>query len=218
MPHTNPVGRPVDRSKDHAILAAARELFFGQGPQAVTMEAVAARAGVAKATVYARHASREDLVRAVVVEQCALFDDHLTNELDTLADVRAALERFCRRLLAFLTSAEHRMLTRTVGATPALPASLLREIYRAGPQATQDSLAHWLDAAARAGLIACPVPLQSAELLLGMLSGLELVRGIYREPSRRDHEPARGEYVGLVVDAFLRAHAAEGRQASREKK
>jgi AcrR family transcriptional regulator len=53
---TRPGGKPRGRPRSHAareaILAAARELLSEGGPGAVTMEAVAARAGVGKPTVY----------------------------------------------------------------------------------------------------------------------------------------------------------------------
>lgn len=51
---------------EHAILSTARRMFFDDGYDAVAMEAVAARAGVSKGTLYARHPSKEALFTAVV--------------------------------------------------------------------------------------------------------------------------------------------------------
>ena len=51
-------GRPVDQQKDRDILEAARQLAFEGGPKALTMDRVASRAGVSKATLYARYANR----------------------------------------------------------------------------------------------------------------------------------------------------------------
>ena len=53
-------GRPIDRSKDTAILLAARKLLIQEGVGAVTMEAVATEAGVSKATLYSRYSNRND--------------------------------------------------------------------------------------------------------------------------------------------------------------
>lgn len=208
MSPVNPVGRPIDRGKDRAILAAARELLFGEGPQAVTMEAVAARAGVAKATVYARHVNREALIHAVVVEQSAQFSVHLVNEPADFACLRATLVRFCEQLLGFLTSDERLMVMRTLGATTGLPDSVFHKIYRAGPQATQDGLARWFESVAASGIMRCPEPVRSAELLLGMLIGLEQVRSIYRVACVHTEPTVRRAHVDFVVDTFLRAHAA----------
>ena len=51
-PMPRPRGRPRDLAAKEAILQAARTLLDEGGPGAVTMEAVAARAGVGKPTVY----------------------------------------------------------------------------------------------------------------------------------------------------------------------
>lgn len=55
-------GRPRSERADRAILDAALELFAESGTAGVCMEAVAARAGVGKATVYRRWPCKEDLL------------------------------------------------------------------------------------------------------------------------------------------------------------
>ncbi|RQO59230.1 TetR family transcriptional regulator [Variovorax sp. KBW07] len=61
-------GRPRNLQLRHAVLDAARELLAQLGPSGVTMEAVAARAGVGKPTVYRwwpnRHAVTMDALMA----------------------------------------------------------------------------------------------------------------------------------------------------------
>jgi AcrR family transcriptional regulator len=61
-------GRPRSVRTDAAIRDAVLALVRERGPRAVTMEAVAARAGVAKTTVYRRHSDRSALLRAVLAE------------------------------------------------------------------------------------------------------------------------------------------------------
>lgn len=55
-------GRPRDPKLDEAIIAATLELLADAGYDALTMEAVAARAAVGKATVYRRFPGKEQLV------------------------------------------------------------------------------------------------------------------------------------------------------------
>ncbi len=57
-------GRPRSAAADEAILGAALELFAEVGYQALSMEAVAARAGVAKTTLYRRYPDKAALVAA----------------------------------------------------------------------------------------------------------------------------------------------------------
>jgi AcrR family transcriptional regulator len=63
-----PRGRPRDPAVRTAILRAARELLADGGPAAVTMEAVAARAGVGKPTVYRWWPDRHAVAMAALME------------------------------------------------------------------------------------------------------------------------------------------------------
>ena len=57
-------GRPRSEQADRAILDAALELFADAGFDGLTVEGVAARAGVGKATIYRRYPCKVDLVMA----------------------------------------------------------------------------------------------------------------------------------------------------------
>jgi AcrR family transcriptional regulator len=57
-------GRPRSAEADEAILEAAVELFAEVGLESLTIEGVAARAGVGKATIYRRYPCKVDLVVA----------------------------------------------------------------------------------------------------------------------------------------------------------
>jgi AcrR family transcriptional regulator len=59
-------GRPRSLEADEAILEAAVDVFAEVGLEALTMEGVAARAGVGKNTVYRRYPNKLDLVVSAV--------------------------------------------------------------------------------------------------------------------------------------------------------
>jgi AcrR family transcriptional regulator len=59
-------GRPRSERAEHAIIEATLELFAERGAEGVCLEAVAARAGVGKATVYRRWSGKEDLLLAAL--------------------------------------------------------------------------------------------------------------------------------------------------------
>ncbi|HYN75859.1 MAG TPA: TetR/AcrR family transcriptional regulator [Candidatus Limnocylindria bacterium] len=61
-------GRPRSVAADQAILRATREVLATAGYSGLTMEHVAARAGVAKTTLYRRWPTKNDLVVDAVVE------------------------------------------------------------------------------------------------------------------------------------------------------
>ena len=60
-------GRRADPAKDEAILAAAQTLFAERG-YGVSIDEIAAAAGVAKQTIYARYDGKHDLLAAVVLK------------------------------------------------------------------------------------------------------------------------------------------------------
>jgi AcrR family transcriptional regulator len=94
-----PPGRPRSAEADEAILEAAVELFAEVGLEGLTVEGVAARAGVGKATVYRRYPCKVDLVMAATV----CFNEQQAPSVDTgsvRADIRAAVDG----LIAVLTS------------------------------------------------------------------------------------------------------------------
>src|SRR5262245_46294538 len=61
-------GRPRSAAAHEAIRRAALTLFIEQGPEAMSIEAVAANAGVGKAAIYRRWQSKEELVIDAVIE------------------------------------------------------------------------------------------------------------------------------------------------------
>ena len=74
-----PCGRPRSAEASDAILRATLELCAEQGFEGTTVEAVATRAGVGKATVYRRYPNRIGLVMAAATEIC----DCTADEVDT---------------------------------------------------------------------------------------------------------------------------------------
>ena len=84
-------GRPLDRSRDPAILAAALEVLSEVGYDRLTMDVVAARARAGKAALYRRWSSKAELVvDALALHHSALLEPD-TGSL--LGDLEALLEQ-----------------------------------------------------------------------------------------------------------------------------
>ena len=91
-------GRPRSEASHQAIIRATLELLVEAGYGALTMEGVRTRAGVGKATIYRRWASKEELVRDAIVFLHDEFETPDTGSLrgdyDALATaVRASASR-----------------------------------------------------------------------------------------------------------------------------
>jgi AcrR family transcriptional regulator len=90
-------GRPRDPSRDEAIFAATLALFAEQGYAGVSVEGVAARAGVGKATIYRRYASKAQLL-VDAVHVCAGPKYPLPDTGDLRADLTTMLEGLMEQL------------------------------------------------------------------------------------------------------------------------
>lgn len=83
--------RPRDPEVDEAIVAATLALLRERGFGAMTVEAVAAEAGVGKPAIYRRFADKAALVEAVIAGQLPALD--VPDLGDTEAELRQAFTR-----------------------------------------------------------------------------------------------------------------------------
>ncbi|OMI40332.1 TetR/AcrR family transcriptional regulator [Streptomyces sparsogenes] len=102
-PPARRTGRPRSAEADRAILGATRAALVELGWSKLTMGDVAARAGVAKTTLYRRWANKSELVVDAVA---ALLDEQL--ELPDLGSLRADVEETVLRFAALLERPEAR--------------------------------------------------------------------------------------------------------------
>ncbi|MBN6058591.1 TetR/AcrR family transcriptional regulator, partial [Nonomuraea sp. RK-328] len=91
-------GRPRDSRVDHKILQTARELIDEIGYPALTVDQVAARAGVGKAAIYRRYASKAEMAFAATVHGQQLPPPADTGSLH--GDLLAVARTFHARLAA----------------------------------------------------------------------------------------------------------------------
>jgi AcrR family transcriptional regulator len=106
-----PPGRPRDPAVHVAILDAAEALLAEAGYARMSVEAVAARAGTSKATIYRWWPSKE----ALVVE--ALERRRVAIDVPRTDDPRADLVALLRAMVATLPPRSHSPIARLVGAT-----------------------------------------------------------------------------------------------------
>ncbi|MDX3225409.1 TetR/AcrR family transcriptional regulator [Streptomyces sp. ME19-01-6] len=102
-PPARRTGRPRSAEADRAILGATRAALVELGWSKLTMGDVAARAGVAKTTLYRRWTNKSELVVDAVA---ALLDEQL--ELPDLGSLRADVEETVLRFAALLARPEAR--------------------------------------------------------------------------------------------------------------
>lgn len=164
-------GRRPDRSKDTAILKAARDSFFERGLAASTIEDIAARAGVSKVTVYKRFQDKEALFEASVKAEMATMVAQLDQEPEGDGQLPQQLNAFGYVLLRFLFSPTHVVLDRVLAHDLAQSPTMARRFFDAGPGHCRARIADVLAQAAARGEIEIDDPLLAAADLLSLWRG-----------------------------------------------
>ncbi|WPO72834.1 TetR/AcrR family transcriptional regulator [Streptomyces sp. KN37] len=146
--------------KRRAITSGARTVFGREGYTRASIDAIAAEAGASTRTIYNHFGDKEGLFRAVLLESAesvtaateALFERHLRK----VRDVEEDLLDFAREWVG--QSEAHpghfSVVRQIIPEGRRLPADVLEEWQRIGPQASQDALARWLLELGRQGLLA----------------------------------------------------------------
>ena len=186
------VGRPRDPAVDAAIVDATLGLLADGGYAAVTMEAVAARAGVGKATHYRRYSGKDQLV----VDAVATLVEPTAH--DAGAGVREQLVAVLEGVRRKSGSLSARIFPRLVSEGIGNPA--LMDRYRAQVVEPRHALLRAvLTRAVDEGLVRPGVDLDHAvDLLVGPV--------VYRNLVRPD-APSSPDDAPRVVDDVLRALA-----------
>lgn len=151
------------------VLAAARQVLTENGYEALTMNAIAARAGASKETLYSWFGSRESVVKAVIAEHADTSAERVVAALDhaveDLPTARHTLTNYAEALQLLLTGPTSIALNRAAMSSPALAAALLQAgRYRAG-SVLEQYLARLHDA----GLISAPDSSEAFGTLYGLI-------------------------------------------------
>jgi len=165
-------GRPKDEAKRQAILDAARALFLAQPYDRVSVDAIAAAAGVSKVTVYSHfEGGKEALFVAAISQGCSALFTQAFIAIETGDDLEQALAQLGADFVSMISSDEvgalHQVMLAEGARHPELPAQFYRSVVQ---RSTLELAAHLAREASR-GVIACDAPEQAAEQFLAMVQG-----------------------------------------------
>lgn len=207
-PEATPAPNARRPGKLHAILRAAGELFLAEGYAAVSMDAVAKRAGVSKATLYAHVPSKEALFGEVVARRCAEMAEGMDRVAVHDLPLPQAMRALARFWLKFVLSPESLSVYRTVIAEGVRFPDLARSFFEAGPARGQVHMRNWMAEEQRRGRLRADLdPRRAAVQLASLVRGelfTRVVLGITPEPTEAEIDEA----VDPAVDTLLRAWAA----------
>jgi TetR/AcrR family transcriptional repressor of mexJK operon len=129
------VGRPSDPTLATNLLDAGWQMFLERGVEPVAVEAIAARAGVSKATFYKHFADKTALFEAAVLREMERIEaaQQLTSPDDTRAELADRLRRFGIGLMSFLFGQSAVDFYNALSAELARHKTLARRFYELGP-------------------------------------------------------------------------------------
>jgi AcrR family transcriptional regulator len=190
MKSTRGPGRPRSARAESAILEAALVLLVTDGLEGMTIEGIAARAGVGKTTIYRRWSSREEVVAAALRTMTA--DIQIPDTGRVRDDLIAMMREFQR---SSMNSAVGAMIGRLAGATIRNPE--LKEIFWANvfiPR--RQALTHIVQRGLERGELRAGL---DVELALDMLVGTVLFEALFGEPET----VADPEFPSRLTDVLI---------------
>lgn len=198
-------GRPKDLGKRAAILDAAKSLFVEQGYNGVSMDSIAAQAGVSKLTVYSHFGDKETLFTEAVKSTCVEMLPDALFVTDAEGPLRDQLLGIGRAFFSMITSHAAVAVQRVMMA-PDTDDRIREMFWLAGPQRTTDVLGEFLRARTERGELEIndfpTAALQFMTLIKGELH-THMMCGLRPAPAECDADA----HVSASVDFFLRAYA-----------
>ncbi|BAZ13584.1 putative transcriptional regulator [Calothrix sp. NIES-4071] len=200
---TAPLGRPKNQSKLRAILNTARTHFFEKGFDAVSIEGIAAGAGVSKMTVYSYFNDKETLFKAVVERESRELSSPLTQlPLGSINDLRNTLITFGMAFLEFITRPEVIQFNRLLISVAPRHPQLIHEFFQAGPATIYTKLADLLRQASATQTLSILNPERAADQLIAIWQGSLLMKfQLGLEPALPPEQLL--DYVEDCVDTML---------------
>jgi len=188
---TRRAGRPRSAECDRAILDAAIHEYATRGFDGMSVDAVAARAGVSKATIYRRYPSKIDLV----IASAYFIADERAPKPDT-GTLRGDLEASMLALSRMMRDPElGRVLRMVIGDSDRHPR--LGEMHQEFMHARRRGTKAAFERAIARGEMRADVDLEiAADCLGGPLFYRHVVSGM----------PIDDAYVRELVDTFIRAY------------
>jgi TetR/AcrR family transcriptional regulator, mexJK operon transcriptional repressor len=192
-------------AKRRQILAGARQVFGELGFERASVDLIAARAGVSKATVYNHYEDKKALFVAAVTQEA----DDMRAGLGACVgapdgDVEQALQVVGEKVMALFLSPAVVGLYRHAIAAAHLP-DVGQTIFERGPRVIHAAIASYLERWHRAGALRIDDPLSAAVQFVALCQGDLATRsrlGILTYPADAE---AR-ETVRRAVRTFVRAY------------
>lgn len=199
---SRPPGRPRSTEADEAILDAALALFSERSFENISIDDVAARAGVARATLYRRWTSKASLIAAAIAARRGAPEFDAEIEADNGEELLDALSRL-------LTSPDFKgVMAHLIGASHEYP-ELIAAYWQSHVEPRRAAVVALLQAAQAKGRIRADADVGViVDVLAGAFTYLVLVR-----PGERTANEVKSHLLAVLRELGLSAGEAGSRTA-----
>lgn len=198
-------GRPKDLEKRCAILDAALALFAERGVDGAPIEAIAARSGVSKVTVYGHFGDKQAIVDAVVAREMERVSQRIEAAANAAGPLEQRLSCLGEELVAAMTEPCHLALDRTIALESQRNPEMGRRYFAEGPGRVQTLLATLLADAQARGEIGTGDPAEMARDLVSLWFGYHAIERRFCGGCMPDAAELRAR-VGHAVRMLLKAY------------
>lgn len=198
----HPRRRPPHPARD-LILKAATEAFLAHGYAGVSIDQIAAQAGVSKPTIYSHFDGKEQLFIAIMNTVCDNFEEPFLGPDADTEDLAAILLRiadnYTRAILAPGVLAMHRLFVAEAERFP----ELSRRYYEVGPRRVHRTLAGFFKQRMTRGDIRTCDPMMLAQFFAALVIAPMRTRRLFAVDAAFDWtamDTQNREAIALFVD------------------
>lgn len=210
MQAPEPITTPRRGRKYEQVLEGARGVFLQDGFEGASVDEIARRAQVSKATLYSYFPDKRLLFLEVAKRECARQADTALQEIDMSHPPERVLRAAGMRMLRFALSDLGRGVFRLCVAESERFPELGREFYRCGPQMVRTTLKAYFEGAEARGELRIEDPDLAADQFAELCKAdmfPQMLLGVRAHAS--DAEVAR--IVDAAVQMFLARYGAAPR-------
>ncbi len=195
-------GRPKDSAKREDIVLAATQLFFKNGYELTSLDAVARKAGVSKLTIYSHFVDKKDLFRAIVQKRCDDIGIPIDLQEYEQLSAEAALLAISRKALDKILRPESIRLIRIIHAESLHGPDIPNIFYDVGPGRVIQAFTGLLQRFYQQDKLHIPDPAYASGQFFSLLKGEMLQRILFLHAPLPSEEKVEA-HIKATVSFFL---------------
>jgi len=198
-------GRPKKSSleaRGRRIMEQSAKLFVQHGFTAVSMDAIAKAANVAKQTLYDNYGDKADIFRAVISERVDRLVTFEPNILENTTDVAVILHIVAHQLIDYCLNQDSIALERIIAAEALRFPDFMQTVIDESDSRLLDGMARLFADLSKRGLLEIEDPRQDALVFAHLIVGLHALLSIMGAPNR----PTDAE-IRKKIKVFMASYA-----------